>query len=179
MTAPREARIAPGAGWATTMAAGETLSVTARSIVSLVCLSAANPRERFDQARTKVYNMKIWLAAGDALFSKLNNPMMTLVEDGFDGAARHDAQYPGCREALAAALAGHGIPEAETPQPLNLLHHVEIDTATGLMTPTPRRPAAPVTMVLRAEMDLIVAVAACPGPLAPGGAEPVWVTVSG
>ena len=41
--------------------------------------------ERFDQARTKVYNMKLWITTGDVLYSKLNNPMMTIVEDQFAG----------------------------------------------------------------------------------------------
>jgi uncharacterized protein YcgI (DUF1989 family) len=162
--------IAPGASWAGEMAAGAELRITARSVASLVCFNAVNLRERFDQARTKVYNMKIWLAAGDALYSKLNNPLMTLVDDGFGGAGKHDAQYPGCRDLLAPSLAPWSISAMEVPQPLNLLLHADIDTGSGLMTLTGKRPAAPVTMVLRAEIALVVGLAACPDAAADGGA---------
>jgi uncharacterized protein YcgI (DUF1989 family) len=169
-----DAVIQPGEAWAAEMEFGETLSITARSAASLVCFNAANLRERFDQARTKVYNMKIWLAEGDALYSKLNNPLMTLTEDGFGGDAKHDAQYPGCRALLAGALARWDIPAAEVPQPLNLLHQVAIDTASGQMTPSGKRPKEPVLIRLRAETALVVAVAACPE----DGASPVGVSIS-
>jgi uncharacterized protein len=139
---------------------------------------AANRRERFDQARTKVYNMKIRATAGDALYSKLNNPLMTIAEDGFAGIGSHDLQYPGCRETLAKALAPWGIAAWEVPQPLNLFHHVATDTATGLMTPSPVRPAVPVSVTLRAEIDLIIAVAACPDPVVPDN-PPVRMTIGG
>jgi uncharacterized protein len=179
MTAHIEGGLAPGEGWAAEMKAGEILTVTGRTAASLVCFNAANPRERFDQARTRVYNMKIRVAAGDALYSKLNNPLMVIVEDGFEGTGHHDLQYPGCREALATALSPWGVATRDVPQPLNLFYHVETDTRTGEMTPSPTRPATPVAVRFRAETDLIVAVAACPDPLASGGAEPVDVAIGG
>lgn len=171
------AALSAGESWAAEVKAGEMLTITARSAASLVCFNAANLRERFDQARTRVYNMKIRIGAGDALYSKLNNPLMTFTEDGFEGTGHHDLQYPGCRDALAAALAPWAVAAGEVPQPLTLFQHVEIDTRTGMMTPSSVRPAAPATVRLRAETGLVVAVAACPDPLADVGAEPVRVSV--
>src|SRR5690606_23645164 len=69
VTGARMAEIAPGKSWAAEITAGEMLAITAQTVTSVVCIAAANRRERFDQARTKVYNMKIWASAGDALYS--------------------------------------------------------------------------------------------------------------
>ena len=88
---PRESAIvAPNTGWAGHMGAGETLRLTAMTIIDFAAFNAADPTERFDQARTKVYNMNIFLTAGHKVMSKLNNHMMTMTEDGFAGLGTHD-----------------------------------------------------------------------------------------
>jgi uncharacterized protein YcgI (DUF1989 family) len=51
--------------------------------------------ERFDQARTKTNQVKIFISTGDVLYSKRNNPMMTIVEDTFKE-GRHDLQKGMC-----------------------------------------------------------------------------------
>ena len=51
--------------------------------------------ERFDQARTKTNQVKIFISTGDVLYSKRNNPMMTIVEDTFTE-GRHDLQKGMC-----------------------------------------------------------------------------------
>ena len=199
MTTLRDDTIAPNCGWAARMAGGYTLRISAAGGVSLVCFNAADLTERFDQARTKVYNMRLWITAGEQLFSKLNNPMMAMVADGFAGIGRHDLQYGmcsgpllaraaaegvparyahmkgrpapvhGCHESLAAALQPWGIPPERIPMPLNLFQHTEIDTASGTIRPRPVRPTTPATVDLRAMMDLVVAVATCPDLEAPSG----------
>jgi uncharacterized protein YcgI (DUF1989 family) len=207
MSAVREIELLPGAAWAGAVKRGHCLRVKGMTGASLVCFNAADLTERFDQARTKVYNMRIWMSAGEQLYSKLNNPMMTMTADGFAPEGRHDLQYGmtsrtvlvtatregrparwahlegktvpgrGTLEALAEALKPWGIAEHDMPMPLNLFHHTVIDTATGVIGPSPVRPVAPVAVDLRTEMDLVVALAACLDLEAPAGAVPVRLAV--
>lgn len=207
MNTLRDDTIAANSGWAARVATGQVLRLTAAGGVGLVCFNAADPTERFDQARTKVYNMRLWITAGEQLFSKLNNPMMAMTADGFAGIGRHDLQFGmcsgpllaraaadgvpsryahmkgrptpdhGCHENFAEALEPWGIPPERIPMPLNLFQHTEIDTASGAIRPRPTRPAQPLSVDLRALMDVIVAVSACPDLEAPSGGGPARVTI--
>lgn len=88
--------VAANSGWSGEMAAGQVLRFSAETIIDFVCFNRHDLTERFDQARTKVYNMKIWISEGDTLFSKLNNPMMTIITDQFRGEGTHDLQEGTC-----------------------------------------------------------------------------------
>jgi len=86
--------LASNTGWATAIRRGQTVRIAATTGAAVVCFNASDLTERFDQARTKVYNMRIWISAGEPLYSKLNNPMMTMTADGFaTEGGRHDLQY--------------------------------------------------------------------------------------
>ena len=167
-------------GWAASLEKGQLLSVTAKSCVSVVCFNARDLTERFDQARTKVYNMRLWVSAGEQLFSKLNNPMMSFVTDDFAGTGRHDLQLAmcsACHDNLAAVLKPWGIAAHQIPMPLNLFRATTIDTASGAIRPLPVRPQRPVMVAFRAEMDLVVAAATCPDLEAPPGARSARVRI--
>jgi uncharacterized protein YcgI (DUF1989 family) len=73
---------------------GQFIRVSAESIVDYVVFNLDNLRERFDQARTRVDQDKIFISTGDKLYSKFNNVMMTIVEDTYKG--NHDLQYGMC-----------------------------------------------------------------------------------
>lgn len=202
-----EHHILANSGWGAEMSRGQILRMTAMTIIDFVCLNAHNLNERFDQARTKVYNMKLWITTGDVLYSKLNNPMMTIIDDQFAGRGYHDLQYGtcsgprfarakaegrlnqyhhgddipipdhGCWENLQAGLRPWGIAPEHIPSPLNIFQHVDIVTATGEMKHSANRPAQPIHVDLRAEMDLVVAASACPDLAAPGFGQPVDATI--
>jgi len=87
-------RVNSGTAWE--MKKGERIRITFQSIVDFVVFNRDNLQERFDQARTKANQGKIYLSTGDLLISKLNAPMMTIVEDTFKGT--HDLQYGMCSE---------------------------------------------------------------------------------
>jgi uncharacterized protein YcgI (DUF1989 family) len=207
-TAPLEtAVVSPNTSWAGCLEKGHILRLTAMTIIDFVAFNAADLGERFDQARTKVYNMNIFLAAGDRVLSKLNNHMMTMTEDGFAGLGTHDLQFGmcgrarhqlaeeegrlgeylhgstialpdhGCAENLARALEPHGISYPDIPSPINLFQNMEIDRATGAMRRTRVRPISPVPVALRAEMDLLVALSACPDLASPTGGQEVRVEI--
>ena len=82
----------------------------------------------------------------------------------------------GCFENLSAALAPYGIPPVDIPAPFNLFQHMLIDMQTGEMVRSTVRPLGPVPVRLRALMDCLVAVSACPD-LAVGGRE-IRITVA-
>jgi uncharacterized protein YcgI (DUF1989 family) len=74
---------------------GQRVRIAGRSIVDFVAFNLRDLTERFDQARTKTNQVKIFISAGDVLYSKRNNPMMTIVEDTFTE-GRHDLQKGMC-----------------------------------------------------------------------------------
>jgi len=73
---------------------GQHIRVSAESIVDFVVFNLDNLRERFDQARTKANQGKVYIATGDVLYSKLNHIMVTIVGDTYKG--KHDLQYGMC-----------------------------------------------------------------------------------
>ncbi|HLN85413.1 MAG TPA: urea carboxylase-associated family protein [Candidatus Limnocylindrales bacterium] len=74
---------------------GQRLRIAGRSIVDFVAFNLHELTERFDQARTKTNQVKIFISTGDILYSKRNNPMLTIVEDTFKE-GRHDLQKGMC-----------------------------------------------------------------------------------
>lgn len=199
--------IPANSGWGREMAEGQVLRLTAKTIIDFVCLNQHNLKERLDQARTKVYNMKLWITTGDVLYSKFNNPMMTIIEDQFAGQGYHDLQYGtcsgprfarakeegrlnqyhhgddipvpdhGCWENLQAGLKPWNIAPEEVPSPLNVFQHVDIDTTSGEIKHSANRPENPIYVDFRAEMDLVVAASACPDLAAPQFGQPIQATI--
>lgn len=74
---------------------GQRLRIAGMSIVDFVAFHLKDLHERFDQARTKTNQAKIFISTGDVLFSKRNEPMLTIVEDTFTE-GRHDLQKGMC-----------------------------------------------------------------------------------
>ena len=74
---------------------GQRLRIAGKSIVDFVAFNLQDLTERFDQARTKTNQVKIFISTSDVLFSKRNNPMLTIVEDTFKE-GRHDLQKGMC-----------------------------------------------------------------------------------
>src|SRR6185436_8968980 len=74
---------------------GQRLRIAGKSIVDFVAFNLHDLTERFDQARTKTNQVKIFISTGDILYSKRNNPMMVIVEDTFKE-GRHDLQKGMC-----------------------------------------------------------------------------------
>src|SRR5688500_13044463 len=74
---------------------GQRVRITGKSIVDFVAFNLDDLTERFDQARTKTNQVKIFVSTGDVLYSKRNNPMLTIIEDTFKE-GRHDLQKGMC-----------------------------------------------------------------------------------
>ena len=193
-------------GWAADLRKGQVLRITATTTVDFVCFRRENLKERFDQARTKVYNMKIFITTGDKLMGRNNQHMMTIVENT-NREGTHDLQKGmcsgyrfqlakqegklqayyhreykedeipdhGCYENLSRALAAYGIAPEDIPNPFNLNQHMKIDGATGRMDHTTVRAKPGSYVELRAEMNLLAALSACPD--MPVGGKPVDIMI--
>lgn len=178
-------------GFTFELKAGQLVKITSQTIIDFVCFNLHNTRERFDQARTKANQRKVFISTGDQLVSKLNNTMAVIVEDTFqDG--HHDLQEGmcsrkrhelaaargmwektygrpltempthGCTENLSGVLAPFGIPLEDIPSPFNMFQDMIIKP-DGELVHSHVRPQAPGGwVVLRAEMDLLCALSVCP-----------------
>jgi uncharacterized protein YcgI (DUF1989 family) len=87
--------VAKNSGAAFEVKKGQRLRIAGKSIVDFVAFNLHDLSERFDQARTKTNQVKIFISTGDVLYSKRNNPMLTIVEDTFKE-GRHDLQKGMC-----------------------------------------------------------------------------------
>jgi uncharacterized protein len=74
---------------------GQRLRIAGKSIVDFVAFNLHDLQERFDQARTKTNQVKIFISSDDVLYSKRNNPMLTIIDDTFKE-GRHDLQKGMC-----------------------------------------------------------------------------------
>lgn len=180
---------------------GGFVRIAGTTTADFVAFNLHNLRERFDQARTKTNQNTIYVTTGHILYSKLNHPMLTIVEDtyvegqhnlekGMCSRARHELAFRqglmkasygrdvpfatipdhGCFENLTAALEPWAIPPEDIPSPFNIFQTLAIDPVSGRMTSTTIRPRVGAHVTMRAEMDLLVAVSACPD-MAVGGHE--------
>ncbi len=178
-------------GFAFDVKKGQSVRVLSQTIIDFVIFNRENLRERFDQARTKANQRKVFITTGNELISKLNNTMMTIVADTFEGhhdlqegmcsRKRHElaakrglweitygrpiSQMPthGCTENLSEALAPYGVTIEDIPSPFNLFQDMIIHQDTGILEHSTLRPKAPGAYVtMRAEMDLLAALSTCP-----------------
>lgn len=69
------------------------IDVEGGPIGDFVCFNANKLSERFSQARTKANQGKFLLAVGDHLYSRDNNPILTITADTY---GIHDLQYGMC-----------------------------------------------------------------------------------
>ncbi len=141
-------------------------------------------RERLSNGRTFDYGGKIYVSTGDVLWSDRSNPMLTIVADQV---GRHDFLYcacslemyriqygvtgyhANCTDNLCSALRELGIEPEPLPTPLNIFMNVEV-AAGGRLVFAPPKSRAGDSVVLRAEMDLAIALSSCPASTCNGGA---------
>lgn len=172
-----EHTIPPMSAHALRLARGDVLRVTdvdGSQVADLVAFNADDPAEHFSQAFTRANNDKAGVVVGDRLYSNVNTPMLTVLEDTV---GVHDMLFPpcsaflyrhvfgvegktGCREHLATALEPHGIGFDRVTDPFNVFMNTAIDDGGRMAIYAPRSRAGDY-LELRADIELIVAVSAC------------------
>jgi uncharacterized protein YcgI (DUF1989 family) len=143
-------------------------------------------RQRLSSGRTFDYGGKIYLSSGDTLWSDRSERMLTIVADDV---GRHDFLYspcslemyriqygatgyhPNCYDNLCNEFRKFGIEADPLPNAFNFFMNVDV-RADGHLAFAPPPSRAGDSFVVRAEMDLVVAVSACPASSCNGGAPP-------
>ena len=172
-------RIPERSGTAFDLRAGDMLTVIdpeGEQVADLLAFNAADTDEVISSGRTLDYAEKIYLTAGDTLYSNRSTPLLDIVEDTV---GRHDFLltpcsadtfrhfYPdqpvhrGCFGNLAAALSPYGIAADRIPVAFNCFMNVPIDGETGKLRVLPPISRAGDRIVFRARIDLIIGLTAC------------------
>ncbi|PCD03466.1 urea carboxylase-associated protein [Sphingomonas spermidinifaciens] len=180
-------RIEPRSGTAFELDAGDELIVIdplGGQVADLLAVSRADVREMLSSGRTLDYAERIYLTAGDKLYSNRSNVMLEITHDDV---GRHDFLLTPCSEAtfrlcyenepphrgchgnLAAALAPYGIADDAIPVAFNCFMNVPVDGETGRFKVLPPLSKAGDTIRFRAAMDLIIGLTACSAPASNGG----------
>lgn len=181
-------RLHPQTGAGFELRDGDTLVVvdpTGGQVSDLYAVSATDTREWLSSGRTIDYANSIYQTTGDVLYSNRSRPMFRILEDD---CGRHDftltpcsqqtfdllypefrgREHPNCLANLATGLAPYGVSEDEIATSFNIFMNVWTDE-DGTMHIDPPRSRPGDRFVVRAEMDLFVAVTACSAEKSNGG----------
>lgn len=155
---------------------------------SLLLFNAEMPSERLNVADTVKVQWNAYLGEGKLLLSDMGRVLMSISADdaglhdafcGTSNAATNAAKYgdgsnsgphPNGRDRFVLGVAKHGLQRRDVHPCVNLFKGARIE-ADGTITPQvgPFEPGR--SVVLRAEMDVIVVIANCPHVLDP---RPEW-----
>jgi hypothetical protein len=168
-------------GWSCVVRRGETIriiDVEGQQICDFTCFNLHNPQEKLSTGETVNFNFSagVHLTVGSMFYSNLQNPMFEIVEDMAKGV--HDvlfapcssafyAKYMGdpthrnCRDNLTEAVKPYGLRLIDVPDPVNLFQHTR-PRPDGTIDAQPAATKAGEYIALKALMDCIVAISACP-----------------
>jgi uncharacterized protein len=151
---------------------------------SLLLFNAEMPTERLNVADTVKIQWNAYLGAGKLLLSDMGRVLMSIIEDsagthdtfcGASNAATNGAKYgdgsnsgphPNGRDRFLLGAAKHGLTRRDVHPCVNLFKGTRIE-ADGTITPLVGPFAPGRSVLLRAEMDVIVVIANCPHVLDP------------
>lgn len=184
-TGPGEAiRIPARCGVAVPVARGRTIRIIntlGKQVVDAWAFNAADLTEFMSMEHSRASLLKLVPAVGDTLVTNRRRPILTFDEDTTPGthdtliAACDEHRYrqlgacghhDSCTDNLALALNDLGLKPPLTPSPLNLFMNVPV-TAGGRLAFKPPTSEAGQYVTLRAEIDLIAVLPACPQDLVP------------
>ncbi len=171
-------------GKAAVMAAGQTVKVIntwGEQVVDTWAFKRDDITEFLSCEHTRATLKRFIPRPGDKLLSNHRRPILTLLEDTAGGV--HDMlmaacdryryeelgctePHDNCTDNLAAGMKALGFTPPETPSPLNLFMNIPWtpDGQLSFDAPVSTRGSY---VVLRAEMDLIIAFSACPQDILP------------
>lgn len=151
---------------------------------ALMIFNAGMPTERLNVADTVKVQWNAYLGAGKLLLSDMGRVLMSFIEDGAGthdafcgtsnaatnaakyGEGRNSGAFPNGRDRLLLGAAKHGLQRRDVHPCINLFKGTRIEE-DGTITPLIGPYAAGRTLILRAEMDVVVVIANCPHVLDP------------
>jgi len=157
-------------------------------VVDTWAFNSGNPAEFMSMEHTRAYTLHLSPRQGDSLCSNRRRPILTVIEDTSGGVHdtliaacdRHrytmlgvQGYHDNCADNLGAALAEFELTPPQLPSPLNLFMHIPWDAAGELRFASPPKRLPGSYILLRAEMNLVIAFSACPQDVLPinGGAR--------
>lgn len=151
------------------------VDVEGKQIGDLVFLAAQDARERLSTSCTRLRAGRLTVAVGDALYSSAGRIMATIVEDtcGAHDVVSHPCdraryevdfglrEHANCTDNLVGALADFGMESWWLPDPFNVFMNTVFLADGRYVTEVPLSKAGD-RVVMRAEIDLVGAISACP-----------------
>ena len=175
---PRRIHISPQTGAAFTVKQGQIIriiDVEGGQVADLICYAKDKDKGMLSAGHTTDYNGKLFLSKGDILYSSQSKTMFTFI---VDQVGKHIMLYapcsqgmfkksygvtdahPNCFDNLDKNLREYGIQISPISIPLNVFMNININPEGEITIQTPTSKAGDY-IELRAEMDMIVGVAAC------------------
>jgi uncharacterized protein len=159
----------------------KVINSSGKQVVDTWAFSADDLDEHLSMEHSRVALMKLMPAVGDTLVTNRRRPILSFMEDTTPGI--HDMLMAACdvyRYALLGAIGYHdnctdnlrnallaiGLRSKSTPSPLNLFMNVPWAHDGSLVFVAPTSEAGQ-HVSLRAEMDLIIVLSACPQDMIP------------
>jgi uncharacterized protein YcgI (DUF1989 family) len=150
-------------------------------VADLFCFVADDPAEYLSAEHTRVAISRLFPGVGQQWVTNRRRPILTFVADDSPGvhdmlcAACSESRYAllgasgwhaSCEENLLRAMTSAGVTGIEVPQPVNLFENNPLgqDGSIGI---EPALSRAGDAVTLRAELDVIVCVSACPQDITP------------
>lgn len=151
-----------------------------QQVVDTWAFNRQDMTEFMSMEHTHTQLSKILPTTGDTLFSNRRRPILTFVEDTSGGL--HDTliaacdrwryevlgvkgHHDNCADNLRGALAELSLAPPEIPAPLNMFMNVPV--RGGAIAFEPSLAASASYVVLRAEMDVVMAFSSCPQDIIP------------
>ena len=162
-------------------AAFRVVDLDGRQVGDLFAFNAHDVSEYASAEHTRAYVSRLFPSVGEPFVTNRRRPILVLERDDSPGV--HDmlcaacdpsrfellgveGWHASCQENLLRAMADLGHPEVEVPQPINLFMNIPV-AADGTLGWEPARTRAGDSVTLRAEMDTLVVVSACPQDIVP------------
>ena len=171
-------------GKATRLKPGERIRIInthGEQVVDTWAFSAAGMSEYMAMDSTRAYNLRMSPRTGDELVTNRRWPILILEDDTSPGwhdtqmaacdrwryqLLGHEGYHGNCADNLSKALSELGLAETHIPSPLNLFMNIPwcADGTLAFEAPV-SRPGD--FVVLRAKMECVVAMSACPQDILP------------
>jgi uncharacterized protein len=171
-------------GKAITLKGGQHVRVInthGQQVIDTWAFNSTDLSECMSMEHTRTALSRITVRVGDSLVTNQRRPILTLVEDTSPGV--HDTliaacdryryvllgcttYHDNCTDNLAAACAALGLQTLETPSPWNLFMNIPVQ-ADGSLSFEPPVCKPGDYVLLRAELDCVVAFSVCPQDMVP------------
>ncbi len=151
-------------------------------VVDTWAFSGSDAAEFMSMEHTRAHTLHLSPLPGDSMRSNRRRPILTVIEDTSGGV--HDTliaacdryryamlgvagYHDNCADNLVSALAELDLTPPQLPGPLNLFMQIPWNAAGELRFASPPKRLPGSYILLRAEMDLVIAFSACPQDVLP------------